>query len=346
MNDTASARLQPLLYVSAPPHIRQGESVPSIMLAVIIALAPALAASAVFYGVYALLLVALCVVASVGSEALLCAFFRRPLTTGDLSAVLTGLLLGLSLPPRLPLWIAACGAVFAIAVVKMAFGGLGHNFVNPALAARAFLMVSFPAAMSSWTVPAHGTLCGLQRGLDGISAATPLAYFKSAMASGVFTSLDLQDAIPSLFWGNVGGSLGATSAAAVGAGAIFLFYRGIIRFRTPLFFLGTLFVLFWIFSGVGDLFSADSLIAALYQVLCGGTMLGAFFFAADPVTSPMSGLGRILFGIGCGGLTFVIRKFGGYPDGVCWAVLLMNLAVPILDRYTRRRYFGEVRKHG
>jgi Na+-transporting NADH:ubiquinone oxidoreductase subunit NqrB len=200
-----------LLHVSTPPHIRQSESVPSIMLSVIIALMPAIAASVVFFGVYALLVIGVCVVAAVGSETLLCYIFRKPVSAGDLSAMLTGLLLGLTLPPRLPLWMAAAGSVFAIAVVKIAFGGLGHNIVNPALAGRAFLMVAFPAAMSSWTIPAHGTLCGLQRGLDGISAATPLVYFKSAMASGIFNSLDFQDALPGLFFGNVGGSLGATS---------------------------------------------------------------------------------------------------------------------------------------
>lgn len=346
MSDSAPDSAQSLLHVSMPPHIRQSESVPSIMLSVILALVPALAASVVFFGGYALLLVSVCIAAAAGSEALLCVLFRKPVTTGDLSAVLTGFLLALTLPPRLPLWMAAAGSVFAIVVVKMAFGGLGHNFANPALAGRAFLMVSFPAAMSSWTAPAHGTLCGLQRGLDGISAATPLVYFKSVMASGIFNSLDLQDALPSLFWGNVGGSLGATSAVAIGVGAVFLFYRGIIRFRTPFFFITTVFLLFWIFNGTGDIFSAESLIAALYQVLCGGIMLGAFFFAADPVTSPMSTTGRILFGIGCGAFTFIIRKFGGYPDGVCWAILIMNLMVPILDRYTRPRRFGQVKKHG
>jgi electron transport complex protein RnfD len=346
MTDSAPDITPSPLHVSVPPHIRQSESVPSIMLSVILALVPALAASVVFFGGYALLLVAVCVAASAGSEALLCLLFRKPVTSGDLSAVLTGLLLGLTLPPRLPLWMAAAGSVFAIALVKIAFGGLGRNIVNPALAGRAFLMVSFPAAMSSWIPPAHGTLCGLQRGLDGISAATPLVYFKSAMASGIFNSLDFQDALPGLFFGNVGGSLGATSAAAICIGAVFLFYRGIIRFRTPFFFIATVFLLSWIFSGAGDIFSADSLIAALYQVLCGGMMLGAFFFAADPVTSPMSPFGRIIFGIGCGMITFIIRKFVGYPDGVCWAILLMNLTAPILDRYTRPRYFGQVKKHG
>ena len=346
MSNSAPDTAPNLLHVSTPPHIRQSESVPSMMLSVIIALVPALAASVVFFGGYALVVVGVCVAAAAGSETLLCYLFRKPVTAGDLSAVLTGLLLGLTLPPRLPLWMAAAGSVFAIVVVKMAFGGLGHNIINPALAGRAFLMVSFPAAMSSWIPPAHGTLCGLQRGLDGITAATPLVYFKSAMASGIFNSLDFQDALPGLFFGNVGGSLGATSAAAICAGAIFLFYRGIIRFRTPFFFIATVFLLSWIFSGTGDIFSADSLIAALYQVLCGGMMLGAFFFAADPVTSPMSPFGRILFGTGCGALTFLMRKFGGYPDGVCWAILLMNLTVPVIDRYTRPRRFGEVKKRG
>jgi electron transport complex protein RnfD len=251
------------------------------------------------------------------------------------------MLLACMLPSGIPFWIAALGSTFAIAVVKMAFGGLGQNMVNPALAARAFLTVSFPDAMSQFVAPAHGTLSGLARELDGVSAATPLVYFKNALATGSFHPLDLQDSIGNLFLGNVGGSLGATSGLAILLGAMFLLYRGIIRFRTPFAFIGSLFLLFWIFNGTGDLFSTEAFVVPLYQILSGGILLGAFFVAADPVTTPMFPLARMLFGAGCGCITFIIRKFGGYPDGVCWAVLIMNFTVPLLDRYVRPRRFGE-----
>ncbi len=344
MNETAPQTAQPLLHVSTPPHIRQSESVPTIMLSVIIALVPTLAASVVFFGGRALTLTLVCAGSAVGTEALLCLLLRKPQSVGDLSAAVSGLLLACTLPPGLPFWMAAVGGVCAIAVVKMAFGGLGHNPVNPALAARAFLMVSFPSAMSTFIAPFHGTLFGLERGLDGVTAATPLVYFKNAMASGNFHALDLQDAIGSLVLGNVGGCLGATSGIAILAGAVFLLYRGIIRFRTPFAFIGSVFLLSWIFNGTGDIFSTEAFIVPLYQVLGGGIMLGAFFLAADPVSTPMTPWGRLFFGVGCGLLTFLIRKFGTYPDGVCWAILLMNFCVPILDRYGRPRRFGERKK--
>jgi electron transport complex protein RnfD len=344
MTEPISDSPKSLLHVSAPPHIRQDESVPTIMLSVIVALIPALIASFVFFGVRALALVLVCVAATTGTEAALCRLFRRPLSLGDLSAVVTGLLLAFMLPPGLPFWMAAAGGVFSIAVVKMAFGGLGANLVNPAAAGRAFLMVSFPAAMAAFTPPVNGTLFGMSRALDGVTAATPLVYFKNAMTTGNFHPLDLQDAIGSLFLGDTGGCLGATSGLAILVGAIFLLYRGIARFRTPVFFIGSMFVLNWFFNGTGDMFSTEAFIVPLYQVLGGGVMLGAFFLAADPVTTPMTPLGRVLFGTGCGIITFCIRKFGGYPDGVCWAILLMNFCVPLLDRLLRPRYFGERKK--
>ena len=344
MNESVSESPQPLLHLSTPPHIRQSESVHTIMLSVIIALIPAFVASMVFFGMRALALTLVCTAAAVGTEALLCILFRKQLSTSDLSAVVTGLLFAFTLPAHLPFWMGAAGSVFAIAVVKMAFGGLGNNLINPALAARAFLMVSFPAAMTSFTAPAHGTMFGLSRALDGVTEATPLVYFKNALATGNFHPLDLQDAIGSLLVGNVGGSLGATSGIAILLGAIFLLYKGIIRFRTPFSFIGSIFLLSWIFNGTGDVLSTEAFIVPLYQVFGGGVMLGAFFLAADPVTSPMTPWGRILFGIGCGVITFLIRKYGGYADGVCWAILLMNFCVPILDRYCRPRPYGERKK--
>jgi|WetSurMetagenome_2_1015567.scaffolds.fasta_scaffold00672_10 Na+-translocating ferredoxin:NAD+ oxidoreductase subunit D len=345
MNDgSAMDSSKTLLYVSAPPHIRQTESVPTIMLSVIIALVPGLVASGVYFGIHALMLVAASVASTVGTEAALCQLFKKPLSVGDFSSVVTGLLLAFMLPPGLPFWMAAAGGVFAVAVVKMPFGGLGGNLVNPALAARAFLMVSFPAAMSSFVQPAHGTLFGMPRGLDGVTAATPLVYFKNAMASGNYHPLDLQDAVTGLFLGTTGGCLGATSGLAVLLGAIFLLYRGIARFKIPLSFLGSVFILNWIFNGTGDMFSTEAFVVPLYQILAGGVMLGAFFLAADPVTTPITAIGRVLFGVGCGVITFLLRKFGGHPDGVCWAILLMNFCVPLFDGLGRPKRFGKRKK--
>jgi Na+-translocating ferredoxin:NAD+ oxidoreductase subunit D len=335
---------QPLLHVSTGPHLRQAESVPSIMLSVLCALLPALVASAIFFGLHALGLIVTCTLAAAGTEALICFVFRKAQTVGDFSAVVTGALLACTLPPRCPLWVGAVGGIFAIAVIKMPFGGLGHSIVNPALAARAFLLISYPAAMTAFCAPSHGTLSGLSKGLDGISSATPLVYFRSALASGNFNALDLQDALPNFFWGNAGGSLGATSAAALILGAIFLFYKGIIRFRISFSFLGTVFCLFWLFNRTGAFFTTEAFIVPIYQVLSGGVLIGAFFMATDPVTSPVTRRGMIIFGVGCGALTFGLRSFGGYPEGVGFAILLMNLSVPVIDRFSRPRRFGEVKK--
>jgi electron transport complex protein RnfD len=336
---------RPLLHVSTGPHLRQTESVRSIMISVLIALLPALAASAVFFGTRALALIAACVISAVGTEALLCILFRKQQTTGDFSAAVTGVLLACTLPPLCPLWVGAIGGIFAIAVVKMPFGGLGNTIVNPALASRAFLLLSYPSAMTAFCAPAHGSLSGLAKGLDGISTATPLVFFKSAMSSGNFNALDFQDALSSLFWGNAGGCLGATSAVALCLGAIFLFYKGIIRFRISFSFIGTVFLLYWLFNRSGGFFTTEAFIVPLYQVLSGGVLLAAFFMATDPVTSPVTQRGMLIFGIGCGILTFCLRLCGGYPEGVGFAVLLMNLSVPLIDRFSRPRRFGEVKKH-
>jgi electron transport complex protein RnfD len=315
------------------------------MISVLAALLPALAASVVFFGARALACIAVCTLAAVATEALLCILFRKKQTAGDFSSAVTGALLACTLPPHCPPWVAAVGAIFAIAVVKMPFGGLGNTIANPALASRAFLLLSYPSAMTAFSAPMHGAMSGLSKGLDGISAATPLVYFKSAMASGNFNALDLQDALPNLFWGNAGGSLGATSAAALCLGAFFLFYKGIIRFRISFSFIGTVFFMYWLFNRTGGFFTTEAFIVPLYQILSGGVLLAAFFMATDPATSPVTQRGKLIFGIGCGMLTFCLRLCGGYPEGVGFAVLLMNLTVPLIDRFSRPRRFGEVKKH-
>jgi Na+-translocating ferredoxin:NAD+ oxidoreductase subunit D len=331
-----------LLHISSPPHIRQTTSTPSMMLSIIIALAPAAAGSVFFFGAHALYLIATCVAVSVATEwfAFVCMKKKPPIN--DLSAIVTGMLLAMSLPQKLPLWMAAAGALFAICVVKIAFGGLGKNFLNPALAGRAFLMLSFPATMNSWSAPRNGTLCGCP---DALSAATPLAHFSESLKTGAMNPLDFQDALSHLFWGNTGGAIGATSAALLLAGALFLWYRRSTGFAIPLSFIGSTFILFLLFNGTGTILTTDALVVPFYQILSGGIMLGALFMANDPVTSPITSAGRIMFGVGCGILTYGFRTYGATPDGVGYAILIMNCAVPVIDRCTRPRRYGETRYH-
>lgn len=336
----------PLLNVSVSPHIRHKETVPSIMLSVVYALVPALIASVIFFGMKALILTITCVISSLLTEWLIVRYlYKKPSTLGDFTALVTALLLAFNLPPDLPVWMAVLGSVFAIGVVKMAFGGLGNNFVNPALAGRAFLLASYPATMTSFSAPIHGTIDGLAKTADAITGATPLASFKSAQFLGNFQALDFQAAIPNLITGNVGGCIGETSVIALVIGAVYLLYRRIIGLAIPVVYIGTVFILYWIFNGTSnDLFCSDALIIPVYQIFSGGLMLGALFMATDMVTSPMTRRGRAVMGFGCGLLTFVIRKFGGYPEGVSYSILLMNLIVPLIDRYIRPKIYGKVVK--
>jgi Na+-translocating ferredoxin:NAD+ oxidoreductase subunit D len=333
-----------LLHVSASPHVLHGNAVRSIMLSVALSLTPALIGSAVFFGIRALLLTCFCVAGAVGAELFIARIARKPPATGDLSSVVTGMLLAFSLPPRLPFWMAFTGSVFAVVTAKMAFGGLGNNFINPALAGRVFLALSFPAAMAQWTAPLHGTLQGLPLDLDGVSAATPLTYFKNALASGNFHPLDFQEGLFRLFLGNCGGCLGETSVALLLAGALYLWYQRIIGFGIPLVFIGTTFFLFWIGNGTGEFMTSDAFIVPFYHLFSGGLMLGALYMAADPVTTPVTPWGRVVFGAGCGILTFIFRKFGGPAEGVGYAILLMNCCTPLIERCTRPKRYGEVKK--
>jgi Na+-translocating ferredoxin:NAD+ oxidoreductase subunit D len=332
-----------LLHVSASPHMLHHEDVRSVMLSVALALTPALVGSVFFFGIHALLLTCLCVAGAVGAEFTIARIAKKPPTINDLSAVVTGMLLALSLPPRLPLWMGFTGSVFAIVTAKMAFGGLGNNFINPALAGRAFLMLSFPVAMAQWAAPLRGTIHGLPVGLDGVSAATPLTYFKNALASGNFHPLDFQDGLFRLFLGNSGGCLGETSVALLLAGALYLWYKRIMGFGIPLVFIGTFFFLFWMGNGTGEFMTSDAFIVPFYHLFSGGLMLGALYMAADPVTTPVTPWGRVVFGAGCGILTFIFRKFGGSVEGVGSAILLMNCCTPLIERYTRPKRYGEVR---
>jgi Na+-translocating ferredoxin:NAD+ oxidoreductase subunit D len=302
----------PFLSVSSCPHIRDRGSVPRMMLFTIAALVPAAAGAVVLYGAHAALLIALCVAAAVATEWVFLVAQKRRFVMVDGSPALTGLLLSLSLPPGLPLWMAPIGAVFAIAIVKMAFGGLGRNFLNPALAGRAFLAVAFPAAFSVVSLP-------------------------DLSATGeVFLNLVI---------GYANGWIGGVSIGALLVGAVVLWCLRVIDFAVPLAFVSGAFVLFWCTGDAWPLFTCPALLTALMQIGIGGFLLCAFFMATDPVTSPTAMIARILFGVGCGALTFLFRKFGNADNSVMWALLLMNLSVPYLDRYCRRRPFGTWRKH-
>ncbi|MDG5817009.1 RnfABCDGE type electron transport complex subunit D [Chitinispirillales bacterium ANBcel5] len=329
-----------LLHLSTSPHIRQPMAVPEIMKWVILALMPAFVSSVIFFGWRSIMLTVVSVGSAVGTEWFINKYFKRPCTIKDYSAVLTGLLLALNFPATLPWWTAVIGSVFAIALAKLAFGGLGSNFINPALAGRAFLVASYPAAMTNFNAPFFGSISGI----DGVSGATPLSNIKDAFLAGNFDPQLFSSALRSLSIGNVGGCIGETSAIALLLGGLILVWKRIIDIRIPLSYIGTVFILFWLSNGSGSFFNSASLITPTYHVLAGGLLLGAIFMATDMVTSPITPKGRIIFGIGCGVLTFTIRKFGGYPEGVTYSILLMNLIVPLIDRYTRPKIYGEVMK--
>ncbi len=317
------------LLVSHSPHISGKSTVTSIMRDVIIALIPALIAGVRVFGYRALIVVLVCEISCVLSEFIWNKALKKPDTAGDLSAVVTGLLLGLNLPASIPLWMAVVGAAFAIIVVKQFFGGLGHNFMNPALAARAFLLASWALSMTTWFAP--GTSLPLFGTVDAVSSATPLASYADGNASS-FSYL-------TLFLGNHGGCIGETSALALILGGIYLVARKVIRIRVPLIFIGTVALGTWIFAGPGGLFTGDW----LYQILSGGLMLGAIYMATDYTTSPTTPKGQIIFAFGCGVITVLIRVWGGYPEGVSYSILLMNIVTPLIDKFTAPKRFGFVK---
>lgn len=306
-----------LFTVSPSPHIHTSMNTSAIMINVAIALLPAVIASVCFFGIYALFKIAICVVSCVIFELICCMLRKKPNTTGDFSAVVTGLLLGLNLPVSIPVWMAVIGSFAAIVIVKQLFGGLGQNFANPAITARIILMLSFTTEMTTWTKPL--VLKNIVNGDFVMSSATPLV-------SGTESYFDL-------FIGNVPGCMGETSALALLIGGIYLMARKIITPSAPLSFIGTVALLTFI-SG-GD---------PLYQILSGGLFLGAFFMATDYATTPLTEKGRIIFGIGCGIITFVIRNFGNMPEGVSFSILLMNILTPYIDEFTRSKAFGAVKE--
>lgn len=312
------------LFVEASPHIRSSRTTKNIMLDVIIALCPALIASIVLFGYKAAVLTAVCVACCVLFEFLFNKIVKKPGTVSDLSAIVTGMLLSFNLPVDLPIYMAVIGSFVAIVIVKCLFGGIGQNFANPAITARIVLMLSFTAAMTTWTEP----LAWLKGSTDAMTSATPLGVISSG-----------EGALPSLMdmlLGIRGGCLGETCTAALLLGGIYLIIRGVIRPITPICFIGTVAVLSF-FSGGFDL----NFVA--YQVMGGGLVLGAFFMATDYATTPMTDKGKVIFAIGCGLITFLIRQFANYPEGVSFSILVMNCLTPLIDRFTAAKPFGGIK---
>ncbi len=304
------------LRVSSSPHIRSKDTVSNIMRDVVIALLPATLYGIYIFGANAALLVFAAVASAMVTEAGIQKLKKQKVTINDYSAIVTGLLVALNIPSTAPVWLPIIGSMFAIAIVKQVFGGLGHNFMNPALGARAMLMASWPVEMTAWVKP----------GADAISSPTPLGI--------IGEGLDV--VLPSLtdvMVGQTGGCIGETSAALLIAGGLYLMFRKVISYRIPAFYIGTVFVMTFLLNGF-DLYMA------IYNLFLGGLMLGAFFMATDYSSSPINAKGQIFFAIGCGLLTTIIRIFGGYPEGVSYSILLMNVAAPLIERYTQPRVFG------
>ncbi|MCD5383556.1 RnfABCDGE type electron transport complex subunit D [candidate division WOR-3 bacterium] len=329
-----------MLRVSSYPHIRDRLTTQKIMFIVIGSLMPAFAGAIFFFGMKALLLTTIAILSSVVCEIICQAIRKRPITVGDGSAILTGLLLGLTLPPDVPYFLPVIGASFAIVVGKQLFGGLGYNIFNPALVGRAFLVASWPLFMTDrWVAPRIGTMSGINPGLsslDLVTEATPLNTAKLYLdIEGVPALLNASSTLSALFFGQTGGSIGETSVILLLLGAIVLLLLRIIDYRIPLSYFLTVFSLTGILWILGII-----LLTPIFHILSGGLFLGAFFMATDYVTSPITKKGRWIFGIGCGIITIVIRVWGGYPEGVAFSILLMNAATPVIDRFTRPRIFG------
>ncbi len=346
MNETPDK----LFILSSSPHMRDSDSIPKIMWTVNIALLPALFMAVYFFGFKALLITLLSIFAAITTEGIIQKLSKKPFRIYDGSAVITGILLAFNLPASAPWWMPIVGSVFAIAIVKEVFGGLGHNILNPALAARAFLLASWPVEMTaSWVAPREGTISGI----SAITSATPLNLLKqsakiianpenyepSQIQAAQDAIANLSNSYSNLLIGNVGGCIGETSVIALLLGALLMFYRHVIDWRIPFSYMGTVAILAWAFGGTEGLLTGNW----IFHILSGGLILGAFYMATDMVSSPINAKGQLIFGIGCGILTVVIRIWGGYPEGVSYSILLMNLTVPLIDRYTVPQVFGEVK---
>jgi len=305
--------------VSVSPHVKDSTSTTTIMRDVLIALCPALVASALIFGARALLVTAVCVAVAVGSEWAYEKLVKKPSTTGDLSAAVTGVLLAFNLPVGIPLWQAAFGSITAVIVVKQLFGGIGQNFANPAITARIIMLLAFSSTMTAWVIPGAA---------DAVSGATPLVILKGVEGGGTLPSLT------QMFLGLRGGCLGETSAIALLLGGAYLLVRRVISWHTPVAFIGTVFLFTLAVGG--------NVQNSVYEILSGGLLIGAFFMATDYSTTPNTDWGRIIFGVGCGLITVLIRVWGSYPEGVSFSILLMNILTPYIAKATRKKPFGGV----
>jgi electron transport complex protein RnfD len=329
------------LTVAPSPHIYSSDSVKKIMFGVVIALLPAFSFSIWIFGLNALLISLVAVFSCILTESVIQKYLlKSPVQIPDGSAIVTGILLAFNLPANIPLWMVFVGSLFAIGIGKMVYGGLGNNPFNPALAGRVFLLISFPVQMTSWPLPLQMRV----QNLDAITGATPLGIIKEGIKNGQ-TIPDLLNQLPDtgqLFMGTMGGSLGEISAVALLLGFAWLLFRRIVTWHIPVV------MVFTIFAFTGILWLIDPLHNAspVFHILTGGVMLGAIFMATDPVTSPMTKSGMIIYSAGIGLLTVIIRIYGAYPEGVSFAILIMNAFVPLLNKYIKPKRFGGILKHG
>ena len=328
-----------LLVVSPSPHVHSGESTPRLMYNVVIALIPALAVTLFYFGLGALIVTSISIVSCVVFEFLIQKYLLKVKPSiSDGSALVTGLILAFNLPSNLPWWIVVIGALFAIGVGKMTFGGLGRNPFNPAIAGRVFLLISFPVQMTSWPLPIESRM----NYIDAVTGATPLAVVKEGLSKGDLMS-SIADQIPThmqLFMGTMGGSLGEIAAFALLIGFAWLLFTKVITWHIPV----SIFTTIAVFTGILWLINPEGNADPLFHLLTGGVMLGAIFMATDYVTSPMHPKGMWIFGIGIGLITVIIRVWGAYPEGISFAILIMNAFVPLINRYVKPSRFGEVMK--
>lgn len=330
-----------MLTVSPAPHIFGSLSVRKMMNGVIISLIPAFLVTIYLFGLGALIVTTVSVLTCILSEMLIQRFLlKTPVTIHDGSAVVTGILLAFNLPSNLPWWMVMVGALFAIGVAKMAFGGLGNNPFNPALAGRVFLLISFPVQMTSWPLPIQAQF----QYTDALTGATPLGILKEGIRNGDSVS-HIMSQIPDfmhMFLGQMGGSLGEVSALALILGFIYLLYKRIITWHIPVVIVATIFA----FTGILWVSDPVSNASPIFHILTGGVLLGAIYMATDLVTSPMTHKGMIIYAMGIGIITVVIRRFGIYPEGVSFAILIMNAVVPLINKYVKPSRFGKEVQHG
>ncbi|MDL2220407.1 RnfABCDGE type electron transport complex subunit D [Eubacteriales bacterium OttesenSCG-928-N14] len=317
---------QSKLFAASSPHIFQRQTVQNIMLDVVIALIPAAAYGVIQFGVNALLVMLASVASAIACEALTQWIVKKPITIYDCSAIVSGMLIGMGCPPDVPVWVPVLGSAFAMIVVKQMFGGLASNFVNAALTGRAFMVICWPDLMTKWTfteVVSSATSTTQATPLEALHYGEPPTYGQ-------------------LFFGDIAGTIGEVCKVALLVGGLYLLLRKVIRLHGPVSYIGTVFLLTFAFGGENGLFSGDG----LYAILAGGVIMAGLFMVTDYSTAPITGAGQIIFGIGAGLITFLIRQYGSYPEGVTYALLLMNILTPLIDRITRPKLYGEAKKHG